>query len=103
MDPQEVNRGVQAGISTLWESSEDQGLELSSSSDFTQEADFDTSSVSTQVEELFEFAAEIDQDRLQTAMSGEEGEKIRQAVMVNGVDALGWYVPFHAYPPTTYP
>jgi hypothetical protein len=29
------------------------------------------------------------------ALGGTEGERIRQAVLAKGVDALGWYVPFH--------
>jgi hypothetical protein len=38
----------------------------------------------------------VDEDLLMAAMNGSDGVRIRQAILVNGVDALGWYVSFHA-------
>lgn len=29
-------------------------------------------------------------------MNGADGESIKKAVLAKGIDALGWYVPFHA-------
>jgi hypothetical protein len=48
-------------------------------------------------EELFEFGAEIDEDRLVEAFGGAEGEMIRRSILQErGTDALAWYVTFHA-------
>jgi hypothetical protein len=100
IDPEETNHGYQAGIRTLWEPTESQPEEpdLGSLADEKggEQVNLDMAAASTEIEEIFEFGAEIDQDRLQAAMNGAEGDKIRQAVLEKGVDALGWYVPFHA-------
>jgi hypothetical protein len=34
-------------------------------------------------------------EELQKALAEDEGERIRQSVLIKGVDALGWYMPFH--------
>jgi len=46
--------------------------------------------------ELFEFAPGIDQERVEAALGGERGDAIARATEIHGVDALAWYVPFHA-------
>lgn len=46
-------------------------------------------------EEMFEFPADIDLDRAIAAL-GEEGARLKQAQLHLGVDALAWYVTFHA-------
>ena len=99
IDPEETSRGYQAGISTLWEPTESEAEKLQLAVPGArdgEQANLGAAAASIQIEEIFEFAAEIDQDRLQAAMNGAEGDKIRQAVLANGVDGLGWYVPFHA-------
>jgi hypothetical protein len=47
-----------------------------------------------ELEEMFEFGPELDNEI--PALGGTQGERIHQAVLKKGVDALGWYVPFHA-------
>ncbi len=100
IEPEEISRGYQAGISTLWEptESEPEALKVGTldAEQDGEQVNPDTTAASTEIEEIFEFGAEIDRDLLQAAMNGTEGEKIRQAVLERGVDALGWYVPFHA-------
>lgn len=97
IDPQEARRGIQAGIKTLWNPTGEQKLapgeleQIAGAPDDSEEK-----STSAQIEELFEIGAEVDEDLLMAAMNGSDGERIRQAVLVNGVDALGWYVSFHA-------
>jgi hypothetical protein len=44
---------------------------------------------------VVEVGAEV--DALDNALGGTEGEKLKQSVLLKGMDALGWYVPFH-YP-----
>ena len=44
-------------------------------------------------EPLFEVGSEVDEGR--PLLDGSEGEAIRQSVLQHGIDALGWYVPFH--------
>jgi hypothetical protein len=46
-----------------------------------------------ELEEMFEFGPEAANSI--PALGGTEGERIRQAVLAKGVDALGWYAPFH--------
>lgn len=45
---------------------------------------------------IFEIPPEIDEARLVAALGGTEGQRISAAIKVRGVDALAWYVPFHA-------
>ena len=42
---------------------------------------------------VFEIGAEVD-ERF-PGLGGEEGKRIHQSVQLHGMDALGWYVPFH--------
>lgn len=46
------------------------------------------------LEEMFEFGPPGTEDA--AALGQTEKERIRQAVLAKGVDALGWYAPFHA-------
>jgi len=97
-DPDEVYRGYERGVSTLWEengSSEMPDAALSQQSEEWTE-DEESHLPPVPVEEIFEHDAEIDEDNLIPAMDGEAGERIRKSVMVQGVDGLAWYVTFHA-------
>ncbi len=49
----------------------------------------------SQLEEIFEIPAVIDLGKAERVLRGVEGEKIRTAIQIQGVDALAWYVPFH--------
>lgn len=46
-----------------------------------------------ELEEMFEFGPEVAEAL--PALGGAEAERVRQAVLAKGVEALGWYVPFH--------
>jgi hypothetical protein len=46
-----------------------------------------------ELDEMFEFGPDVAE--AMPALGGTEGERIRQAVLAKGVDALGWYAPFH--------
>lgn len=95
-DPEETYRGSQAAIKVLWDPLQEEDKESGALSPGISEELDGEGGESAQVEELFELGAEIDSDLLHGAMNGADGERIRKAVLAKGVDALGWYGPFHA-------
>jgi hypothetical protein len=94
-DAEEARRGSQPGIKTLWPGPEDTKYadRVQFSSGFPE--DISETEAPTQIEEIFEIGAKIDEERMIDAMNGSEGERIKQSVLVNGIDALGWYAPYH--------
>jgi hypothetical protein len=92
-DAEEARRGSQPGIKTLWPGPEDK--KHVDASGLSPEEDLSETANPIQIEEIFEIGAKIDEDRLIDAMNGSEGERIKQSVLVKGIDALGWYAPFH--------
>jgi hypothetical protein len=95
--PEEVSRGYESGIQTLWDCAvphPEDAVNLASGD--TEPSDSAITPQQTQIEELFEFGADIDHERLLAAFGGSEGDKIRKSVEANrGTDALAWYVTFH--------
>lgn len=95
--PEEVSRGYESGIQTLWDCAvprPEDAVNLAPGD--TEPSDSAVTPQQTQIEELFEFGADIDHERLVAAFGGSEGDKIRKSVEANrGTDALAWYVTFH--------
>lgn len=95
--PDEVYRGNECGLQTLWDGNEPAPGEsdyclLANAEGPTSE----TLPALTQIEEIFEFGADIDKERLVSAFGGSEGERIKKSIETNrGTDALAWYVTFH--------
>src|SRR5262245_37786215 len=104
LPPEEAPRGQGAAVSTLWDVGGDDlksvtNLPLDQLPDeeaHDLEAD-DLEAEPRPLDEIFEFGADIDEDRLVQALGGTEGELIRRSVLLErGTDALAWYVTFHA-------
>ena len=96
-DPEEVYRGYQGGIRTLWYPN---GSSLRYENDILrgdfEEIENEALDISPKpVEEIFEHGSDVDEENMVDAFDGEEGEKIRKSILVLGVDALAWYVSFH--------
>ena len=95
--PDEVPRGSAAAVQELWSPQDESAGETDLVPDVRGvRALSPDGSGADHLEQLFEFGAEIDLPRMQGALAGSEGETIRKSIEVHGVDALGWYVPFHA-------
>jgi hypothetical protein len=95
-EPEETERGADGAVQTLWnreEESEASAMPDRNIVDDTLEFD---QPVGAELDEIFEIGAEIDEDRLQEALGGGLGESVRKSIELRGVDALGWYVTFHA-------
>ncbi len=92
--PEERERSSGTAVKNLWNISENQNLD-SIAPIGQPENNFTTERNLLPPEEIFEYGAEIDEHRLLEALGGNQGSGIKRAVEINGVDALGWYVPFH--------
>ncbi|MFS6537588.1 hypothetical protein V6D52_09740 [Idiomarina loihiensis] len=94
--PESSAIGKHHGIKTLWESDvSDSELSTLKSSD-TYENELDGSDGQTkELDEVFEYAAEIDSELINNVMGGDAGREIKRSVLHNGVDALAYYLPFH--------
>ena len=96
-EPEETERGSDGAVQTLW-NHEQQAEEANSvnQSPYIMENAEGESAKEVELDEIFEIGAEIDEDRLQSALGGGVGERIRKSIAMSGVDGLGWYVTFHA-------
>jgi hypothetical protein len=75
--PEEVSRGHESGIQTLWDAaSPAPGNDANLAPEETEASDYAVTHQQTQIEELFEIGADIDQERLVEAFGGSEGNKI---------------------------
>jgi len=96
-EPEETERGTEGAVQTLWnreqQTGDDEPIKPSSIVDDSPEFE---QAVGAELDEIFEIGAEIDEDRLQDALGGGLGESVRKSIEMRGVDALGWYVTFHA-------
>lgn len=96
-EPEETERGTQGAVQTLWnreqETDEPEAKNPINIVDDSLESD---EGFGAELDEIFEIGAEIDEDRLQEAFGGGLGESVRKSIEMRGVDALGWYVTFHA-------
>jgi hypothetical protein len=97
--PEESNRGTEGAIQTLWKdpSTDDYdhpGMILPAKPMNDDESDdSDDDFKHNDFTPVFEIGPESEE--LQKALAGDEGERIKQSVLITGVDALGWYMPFH--------
>jgi hypothetical protein len=96
-EPEETERGTEGAVQTLWNREEEaeasampDPINLIENNLESEQAD------GAELDEIFEIGAEIDEDRLQEALGGGLGESVRKSIELRGVDALGWYVTFHA-------
>lgn len=92
--PEERERSEDPAVKNLWNISENLNQEYSAPIE-QPNSNFSIGRNLLPPEEIFEYGAEIDEAQLQEALGGNKGNDIRKAVEDNGVDALGWYVPFH--------
>jgi hypothetical protein len=104
-DPQDVFRGHEPALELwrraelLWEDADDDFLQSEMPDPLVGmalEEDGEDGEPTRDLDQLFEWGAEIDAEQLVEALGGSEGERIRQSVLQHGVEALAWYVPYHA-------
>ena len=99
LPPEDAERSNDPAIKTLWdpERVNDSSLapEMAGFSD--EEESFPLGPDYSGPEEIFEYAAEIDEKELVRALGGGKGEEIKQAILASktGGDELGWYLHFH--------
>jgi NADPH-dependent 7-cyano-7-deazaguanine reductase QueF-like protein len=97
IDPDESGRGTEKGIATLWDGIgliERKGLyEVEPIDKFDRNDELLENAQN--IEEIFEYGSEIDENNLVEAMGSEESDKIRKSVLVRGTDGLAWYASFH--------
>ena len=97
LPPDEIYRGNELGVQTLWTGDEPDLDKLSY--DSVTDAEPPNSEflpAPTQIEEIFEIGADIDTERLVASFGGLEGERIKKSIECDrGTDALAWYVTFH--------
>jgi hypothetical protein len=92
LPPEEAPRGMEEGVQ-VFRPVRDPNEDSLSAAPADYDSDEEEGDV-RELEEMFEFGPEVAESV--PALGGTEGERIRQAVLRKGVDALGWYVPFHA-------
>lgn len=92
--PDSAYRGPEPGVqtSTIWEGEKtvDTGLTIAPVRNEEQMNEGDSVPEFTP---MIEIGANIDETF--PALGGEEGEGIRQSILIHGMDALGWYASFH--------
>jgi hypothetical protein len=93
--PEASTFGAHPGLRTLWDPRDkffDKGeTVLPRHNDINEDKDSDRRAF----DEIFEYGAEIDTDLFDNVMGGDAGNEIKTSLMVKGVDALAFYVPFH--------
>ena len=89
--PEETRPGEQHGVSTLWPVDEPMPVAVSERAPFVVQ-----DHGATPFEELVEFGPLPAEDEVRARFGGETGAALRKSVEVKGVDALGYYVSFHA-------
>ena len=94
LPPEETHQGQSPAVSTLWspehQSDNESALDLRTSDNDLGEEDFS-------LEEILEIPPNVDLGRARSALDGDDGRKIQRAVQKKNVDALAWYLPFHAH------
>jgi len=99
--PEESHRGAEGAVQTLWNdhsTRRDNYLEAvmgppANPIHDDESDDSDDDFKHNDFTPVFEIGPESEE--LQKALAGDEGERIKQSVLITGVDALGWYMPFH--------
>lgn len=95
--PEETERGTEGAVQTLWNREQETGEpEAKIQSNVEDDSPEFDEGFGDDLDEIFEIGAEIDEDRLRQALGGGLGESVRKSIEMRGVDALGWYVTFHA-------
>jgi hypothetical protein len=96
-EPEETERGTEGAVQTLWNREEENeaGDVVDPVNVVDDNLEFEQA-VGAELDEIFEIGAEIDEDRLVGALGAGLGESVRKSIEMRGVDALGWYVTFHA-------
>jgi len=94
LPPEETHRGQTPAVSTAWNPADQSTREFSLDPGISDAAMEDGE---FSLEEIFEVPPHVDLDRAVSALDGEEGRKIHRAVQEKSVDALAWYLPFHAH------
>jgi len=93
--PQDDYHGPEEGLEVeqLWEGPENlesfSGNRMNDVSEESEDFDVDLHDF----EPIIEIAPEVEE--VVAAFGGEEGQRIKRAIELNGVDALGWYSSFH--------
>ncbi|MDM7861923.1 hypothetical protein QTP81_15070 [Alteromonas sp. ASW11-36] len=88
--------GEAHGIKTLWDIDVPNSELSTSKLNDIYENELDSSDRQRkELDEVFEYAAEIDSELINNVMGGNAGRDIKKSVLQNGVDALAYYVPFH--------
>lgn len=102
IDPEETFRGQEQALELwrdavpLWGDEDNEGFIQVDNASFAKEDDGSEEDSVRALDELFEIGAAIDEAELQSALGGTQGQRIRQSVLLHGVEALAWYMPFHA-------
>jgi hypothetical protein len=94
LPPEPAYRGIGPGtlVSSIWTPGEPNSL-LSHNPQLDFESAETESEASPEFDPLIEIGADVDETF--PSLNGEAGERIRQSVMLYGMDALGYYVSFH--------
>lgn len=92
LPPDVTERGKEYGLETLW-NAESQNACSNHINELLSPGPEDDSSPPFPIVEI---AAPIDIEKCREALGGGFGENIRKAIEIHGVDALAWYITFHA-------
>ncbi|MBI4699157.1 MAG: hypothetical protein HY758_09730 [Nitrospirae bacterium] len=94
IEPEIEKRGHEAAIETIWDTMGERVDEAVLMQDPDWESDDSTSH--GEIDPIFEIGAQADIEKERPILSGEQSETIRKSVEIYGIDALAWYVTFHA-------
>ncbi len=87
--PEQKERGERSGIKTIWKP------QINDSIGLVPDYSEDSPSSPPAFEECFEFTVNAKEEDILKVLQGPKGQSLKEAARVIGVDALGWYVPFH--------
>lgn len=98
--PEEGPQGHEGAVSTIWQGNH---LDVSAldmdlpKEDYwsSRDSGSDIEDAPIEFDEIFEYGADVDFEELVNAIGDDKEKAIRQSVMVRGVDALAYYIPFH--------